>query len=82
MYQPNNQLVMTGQVFTRVIQKGVEDDNMSAFAKLQYKLNDDMLYILNSPDDYREVQYGFNLLDVPMKSDKMVQAQCCARIEP
>lgn len=73
---------MTGQVFTRVIQKGVEDDNMSAFAKLQYKLNDDMLYIMNSPDDYREVQYGFNLLDVPMKSDKMVQAQCCARIEP
>lgn len=44
---------------------------MSVFEKLQYKLNDDMLYIMSSPDDYREVQYGFNLLDVPMKSDKI-----------
>lgn len=44
---------------------------MSVFTKLQYKLNEDMLYLMSAPDDYRMVQYGFNLLEVPMKSDKM-----------
>lgn len=46
-------LVDSGEVYTRVIQKGIEDDNMSVFAKLQYKLNEDMMYVMNSPDDYR-----------------------------
>lgn len=41
-----------------------------------------MLYIMSAPDDFRNVQYGFGLMEVPMKSDKMEMAQCCARIEP
>lgn len=55
---------------------------MSTFSKMQYKLNDNMLYFLTTDDDIRGVQYGFNLLDVPIKSDRMLQGDCCTRIEP
>lgn len=69
-------------MYTRVIQKGVVDDNMSTFAKLQYKLSDNMLFFLTLDNDIRGVQYGINLVDVPIKSDKIVLGDCCARVEP
>lgn len=75
-------LLSSGQLSIRVVQKGVEDDNMSVFAKLQYKLSDDMLFFLTQDDDYRGIQYGMNLIDIPIKSDKLVIGDCCARIEP
>jgi len=39
-------LLSTGSLSVRVVQKGVEDDNMSVFAKLEYKLSDEMLFFL------------------------------------
>jgi hypothetical protein len=53
---------------------------MSVFAKLQYKLSEKMLFFLSVNDDYRGVQYGLNLLEVPIKSDKLKIGDCCGRI--
>lgn len=55
---------------------------MSKFAKLEYKLSEDMLFFLIEDNDYRGVQYGINLIDIPIKSDKLTIGDCCARIEP
>jgi len=42
-------------MYVRVIQKGVEDDNMSKFSKLEYKLSEKMLFFLTVDNDYRGV---------------------------
>ena len=75
-------LLSTGSLYARVIRKGIEDDNMSTFSRLQYKLSDKMLFFLNTNDDIRGIQFGLNLLDVPMKSDRMLLGDCCTRIQP
>jgi len=55
---------------------------MSKFAKLQYKLNNRMLYFMDNENDIRSVLYGLNLIDVITKYDDITSLSCCARIEP
>jgi len=37
---------------------------------------------MNEADDLRGVMYGLYLLDIPGKKDRMLEGECCLRIEP